>query len=137
MSASVRGGTPPHAVLDRVCTVPSYEPNSFAVQLDTTRRAILRNGIPLANGSRSASLPSLGYFVTSKAAGTMAWGARHARTGATYCRYESDVATGKLSYHTEKLHATPQGEASKGCCGECKWPERVLSRSLGLKGWQR
>lgn len=93
------------AVLDRVCTIPSHAPRSFAVQLDTTRRAVLQNGIPLADGSRSADLPSLGYFVTAEAGGTMAWGARNATTGTTYYRYEFDVATGKLSYDTERLHA--------------------------------
>jgi len=93
------------AVLDRVCTISSHAPNSFAVQIDTTRRAVLQNGVPLADGSRSASLPSLGYFVTFEAGGTMAWGARNARTGTTYYRYEFDAATGKLSYDTERLHA--------------------------------
>ena len=60
------------AVLDRVCTISSHAPSSFAVQIDTTRHAVLQNNVPLADGSRSASLPSLGYFVTSDAGGTMA-----------------------------------------------------------------
>ncbi len=42
------------AVLDRVCTISSHEPNSFAVQLDTTQHAVFQNGLPLADGSRSA-----------------------------------------------------------------------------------
>ena len=93
------------AMPNRVCTIPSHKPNSFAVQLDTTRRAVFQNGIPLADGSRSAGLPGLGYFVTSETDGTMAWGARNIRTGTTHYRYEFDAATGRLSYDAEALHA--------------------------------
>jgi hypothetical protein len=68
------------AVLDRVCTIPSHHPHAFAVRLDTTRRMVVQNGLPLADGTRSAELPGLAYFV-SEVGGTVAWGARNSRTG--------------------------------------------------------
>jgi len=51
------------AVLDRVCTIPSYQQNAFAVRLDTARRTVVQNGLPFANGILSAELPGLAYFV--------------------------------------------------------------------------
>ena len=92
------------AVLDRVCTIPSHQPNAFAVRLDPARRMVVQNGLPLADGTLSAELPGLAYFV-SEAGGIVAWGARNARTGTTYYRYELDTAAGTLSYDAERFHA--------------------------------
>ena len=92
------------AVLDSVCTIPSHQPNSFAVRLDPARRMVIQNGLPLADGARSEELPSLAYFV-SAAGSIIVWGARNARTGATYYRYELDTAAGILSYDAERFHA--------------------------------
>ncbi len=96
------------ATLDRVCTIPSHQPNSFAVRLDPARRMVVQNGLPLADDAHSEELPGLAYFV-SAADGTVVWGARNARTGATYYRYELDTAAGILSYDAERFHA-------KGTC---------------------
>jgi hypothetical protein len=92
------------AVLDRVCTISSHSPKSVTVRLDTARHTVIQNGLPLADGARSERLPGLTYFV-SEADGTVVWGVRNTRTGATYYRYELDTAADTLSYDAEQFHA--------------------------------
>ena len=106
-AASARG-----AVLERVCTTSGHDPQPVVVRLDTASHTVVQDRLRLANGARAGHLPDLAYFVT-EADGTVAWGARNARTGTTYYRYELDTAADTLSYdaegglHTEATCAAP------------------------------
>ena len=61
--------------------------------VDPARGRVLDQAILLADGKASPTLPDVVYFVRVTP-GEVAWGARNARTGLIYYRYDMREATG-------------------------------------------